>query len=139
MIAKKSNPIPESIVEAQVLMYLRSKGFFCWKSVTTGYYNPKLKTFVKQRSPFAINGTTDIMGIYLQSGTMLAIEVKTLATHKYIQKHYERLKIYCGTNKNYHHLRQQIEFIEKINACGGIAFFTSSVEETTRVLENLSR
>lgn len=65
----------EKHIEMQILHYLRSRGIFAWKNPTSGYYDSRKKCFRKQASPYAINGTSDILGVH--EGKMLAIEVKT--------------------------------------------------------------
>ena len=93
-------------------MWLRSKGIFCWKNVTGGYYDSKIKRFRKQSSPYAINGTSDILAI-LKDGRFLAIECKS----KYGKA-----------------TPDQLMFIERINFNGGLAFVAKSLEEVQEKL-----
>lgn len=102
----KSQIIPESAIEEHILVFLWRKGILAWKNVTAGYYDAKLKKFKKQRSQFAINGTSDILGII--DGRFLAIEVKSAKGYP---------------------TDDQKRFIEKVNANGGIAFVARSLEE----------
>ena len=104
---------PERIVEHHILTLLRARGIFSWKNVTGGYWDPVRKIFRKQSSPFAINGTSDILGI-LPTGKFLAIEVKS---------------------KTGRASPEQIKFINTINDHGGIAFIARSVDD---VMEKLN-
>ena len=103
---------PEKVIEQHILMWLRSKGVFCWKNVTGGYFDPKIKRFRKQSSPYAINGSSDILGI-LRDGRFLAIECKS----KYGKA-----------------TPDQLMFIERINFAGGLAFVAKSLEEVKEKL-----
>lgn len=66
----------EKTIEKQILQYLTylKDGYF-WKNNSTGVYDPVKNTFRKAKSPFLINGVSDIIGIY--QGKVFFIEVKT--------------------------------------------------------------
>lgn len=106
---------PEKLVEQQILIWLRSKKVFAWKNVTGGFYDSKIKRFRKQVSPFAINGSSDILGI-LPNGRFLAIECKSR---------------YGKATPD------QLMFIERINFSGGCAFVAKTLEDVQRALEGL--
>lgn len=84
-------------------------GFF-WKNTSSGWNDGK--TFRKHSSPFAINGTSDILGI-LNSGRMVALEVKDKAKPT----------------------PEQLAFIQKVKECGGVGGVVHSVEEAQQVLQ----
>lgn len=102
----------EKHIETQILLYLRARGIFAWKNPTAGYFDPKIKRFRKQASPFAINGTSDIMAIHL--GKFMAIEVKS-ATGKVSPA--------------------QKEFLEKVGKAGGIPIVARCLEDVANILE----
>lgn len=64
----------EHQIEHEILIYLSSLriGLF-WKNVSGGYYDGE--RFRKQASPFAISGTSDILGIV--DGKFICLEVKS--------------------------------------------------------------
>ena len=96
---------PERLIENEILNYLISKGVFCWKNTTGGFFDGK--RFRKHSSKYAINGTSDILGI-LSQGQFLAIEVKS---DKGIVS------------------KEQDAFISTIKANGGIAFIARSLDD----------
>jgi hypothetical protein len=98
---------PEGIIKRQICFYLKSKGIFFWLNHSTGVYDPVAKRFRINNSPFFLRGTSDIIGC-LNDGRFLAIEVKS------------------KTGKP---TKEQIEFIEKINSLGGLAFIAHSVDD----------
>lgn len=110
----KTPTVPEKVIENQILTYLWFKKIFAWKNTSGGYFDTKLGAFKKQRSKFAINGTSDILGI-LPGGRMLAIEVKS-KTGKASQ--------------------EQHDFINKINLSGGLAFIARSIDDVDQNLFN---
>lgn len=104
---KLTEPL-EKDIEKSILQYLEFlPECFAWKNVSGGFFNTKTKTFRKQTNKYAINGTSDILGIY--RGRMLAIEVKRPSN---------KLR-----NKD------QDTFISMVNSHGGIAFYAGSIEE----------
>lgn len=66
--------LPESVIESQILGYLKMKGIFAWKVKTVGTYDPKIGRF-RKRNPLYRVGVSDIIGIF--QGRPLAIEVKS--------------------------------------------------------------
>ena len=106
------NNLPENIIESQILYYLRSKGIFCWKQPSAGFFDTKLKRFRKHASPYVIGGISDILGI-LSDGRFLAIEVKS---------------------KTGRPTKEQLTFIENINKRGGVAFVARSIQEVDEKL-----
>ncbi len=97
----------EQSIQSAILQYLRFKGIFCWKNNTAGIYVRSRNTYIPSHAP----GVSDILGI-LKDGRFLAIEVK--APKGRISPH-------------------QQQFIDEINARGGVAFVARSVEEVDTV------
>lgn len=114
---KKKESLKEADIEHLILNYLNSlKDCIAWKSPTTGYFDVKKGVFRKQVSRYAINGVSDILGIY--KGRMLAIEVKR--------------------PQNKERPEHQVHFVNMINRHGGIAFFATSVDDVIKGLEEAS-
>lgn len=110
---KAPKPPLEKDIEKSILQYLELlPGCYAWKSVTAGYFDTKTKTFKKQRSKYAINGVSDILGIF--RGKFLAIEVKRP----------------CNNVRT----EEQNLFIETINKHGGIAFYATSINDVKKGL-----
>jgi hypothetical protein len=105
---------PERLIEQEILIWLRSLGIFCFKNITGGFFDARIGRFRKQTSPFAINGTSDILGL-MRDGKFLAIECKA----KYGKP-----------------TPEQIKFLMMVNASGGIGFIARSLED---VKENLKK
>jgi hypothetical protein len=102
---------PEQTIQRAILEYLNWKHIFCWKNNTAGIYVKARNTYIPSHAP----GVSDILGI-LPSGRFLAIEVKS------------------PTGRVSPHQQQ---FIERINAAGGLAFVARSVEEVHAEVEAL--
>lgn len=66
--------LKENAIENQILTWLYYQKVWAWKNVTGGYFDAKRKVFRKQRSKFAINGVSDIVGVF--KGRPLFIECK---------------------------------------------------------------
>jgi penicillin-binding protein-related factor A (putative recombinase) len=111
----KKAPAPlEKEIEKSILEYLEHlPECYAWKNVTGGFFNTKTKTFRKQTNKFAINGTSDILGIY--KGKFLAIEVKRPSNKVRPQ--------------------EQLNFINQINIMGGKAFFATSIDDVREALK----
>lgn len=110
---KALKPALEKDIEKAILQYLEFlPSCFAWKSVTAGYFDTKTKSFKKQRNKYAINGVSDILGVY--QGKFLAIEVKR------------------PSNKVRN--EEQNQFINQINLQGGIAFYATSIEDVKKGL-----
>lgn len=105
----KSKTIPESTIEAEILWRLYKLGIFCWKNASGGFFDGKRMR--RHVNPFAIPGTSDILAI--KDGVFIAIEVKS------------------AKGKPSPH---QLDFIEKVNKNGGIAFIARSWEEVKEKL-----
>ena len=103
---------PERIIENQIFSYLKIKGIFCWKTDSVGIFNPTRKVYMKSHNHHRIRGVSDIIGI-LPDGRMLAIEVKS-------PKGYPS--------------KEQKEFIANINARGGLAFISRSLDNVIEML-----
>jgi hypothetical protein len=108
MASQKSK---EYLVEHLILTYLSELdiGFF-WKNTSSGFFDGQ--RFRKHKSPFAINGTSDILGI-LNGGRLIALEVKDKGEATDEQK----------------------AFIKKVQALGGLGAVVRSVDQTRQVLQ----
>lgn len=101
----------ESRIENQILISLsKLKNGFFWKNVSTGFKDGH--AWRKQASPFAINGVSDILGIF--KGRLIAFEVKTRQGRP---------------------TREQVAFIAKIQKLGGVAGVVRSFEEALQLLQ----
>ena len=98
----------EKEIEKSILQYLEFlPNCYAWKNNSVGVFDPTKKVFRKSKNKFAINGVSDILGVY--KGRFLAIEVKTPQNKKRTQ--------------------EQNDFIEQIKKNDGIAFYATSIEE----------
>lgn len=105
--------LSEKDIETSILRYLEFiPGCYAWKNHTGGYFDSKTKTFKKQRSKYAINGVSDILGVY--NGKFVAIEVKKPSNKK--------------------RTTEQSAFIEVVIKNGGIAFYATSIEDVKQGL-----
>ena len=127
----------ESEIENAILDYLNIlKDAFFWKNPASGFFDGKKMR--RHKSKYAINGVSDILGIY--RGRFVALEIKTPVEYKYFLNHGERLKkspyIYCKTKKD-QRLWRQVHFIENIKSLGGHGDFVSSIDNVKRVLQEV--
>lgn len=83
-------------------------GCFAWKNNSVGIYDPIKKLYRKSRNKFAINGVSDIIGIYCCRP--LFIEVKTPKTRNRLTD-------------------EQVYFLEKTSNLGAIVIIATSVED----------
>lgn len=97
----------EKEIETAILRVLEAHRIFAWKNNSTAIYDPVRKVFRKSKNKYAINGVSDILGVF--NGQFLAIEVKRP----------------CNKERPEH----QQNFIDLINKNGGIAFFATSIDE----------
>lgn len=95
----------EKAIQAQILGYLQSKGYFVWRN-NTGKITQEYKGKVRQFS-MGLKGSADIIGM-TKTGQFLAIEVKTPKTKQ---------------NLN------QIEFEREVKKNNGLYYVLRSVEE----------
>jgi hypothetical protein len=101
----------EYILECQILEYLARLGIgFFWKNTSGGFHDGK--RWRVHQSPFAIRGTSDILGVV--AGRMVALEVKT-----------ESGRI----------APEQAAFLKKVQACGGLGAVVRSVDHTREALQ----
>lgn len=106
MGSKKKGPL-EKVIQKQILHFLVNvHGIFAWPNKSVGIYDAKRGVFRKPTCPFHLNGVSDILGIF--EGKPLAIEVKS------------------GTGVV---SDVQIDFINRFNRQGGLAFVARSVED----------
>jgi hypothetical protein len=104
----------EQGIQRAILEYLNWKHIYCWKSSNGSFHHSYFRkgdktwqqSFVKSGLP----GSSDILGV-LPGGRFLAIEVKS------------------PTGRVSPHQQQ---FIDTINAAGGLAFVARSIEEVQK-------
>lgn len=72
---QKRQITPETLVEKSICYFLNSKGCFVQKTPRSGYFNHRLKRFVKDANPFSRSGFPDLYVNYLGLGFHL--EIKT--------------------------------------------------------------
>lgn len=122
----------ESQIEEMICRWL---SFFrdgmVYKIAPSGFFNGK--RFVKHKNEFIKNGHPDI--VFHHSGKVFYFEVKKPSEHKYILKHYVSIKNSLPTNKKKKHIKDQIEFIEKLNSVGHVAEFVSSLENVKKIID----
>ena len=109
--------VKESQVEMAICHYFRIRGFFFWKNVTGGFFDRnkgKHGSFRKQASPYAINGTPDI--ILVHKGIFYGIEVKA---EKGIQ----------STN--------QVDFQKDLEKHGGKYFIARSIDDAEQIANQI--
>ena len=106
----------EADIQAAILDWLKLHGLFCWRN-NTGSFAREYKTRDGQwrrtffRAGFA--GSADILGV-LPGGRFLAIEVK--------RPRVGALSI------------EQKDFLDQVNATGGLAMVATSVDDVERAL-----
>ena len=98
----------ESDLQKQILDYLRWRGIFCWKSNTTGIYDPVRKMFRTNH----YKGVADIIGI-AKGGFLIAVGVKM---------------------KGNKPSPEQVQFIETIKQFGGVACIAYSLEDVEKLI-----
>lgn len=110
----KKVPVPtEKQIENSILDYLCTiPGCRAWKNQTTGIYDPGLQRFRPLHGKHSGKGSSDILACI--GGRFVAIEVKRP----------------IGSTIR----AEQVEFIKDIIRCGGVAFFSTSIEETKHKL-----
>lgn len=109
--AKIKRVIPEKAIENHILKFLWINKVFAWKNQSTGMWDATKKLYRKSHNPFHIKGVADIIGVY--EGRLLAIEVKS---EKGVVS------------------KEQREFLDKVNAKGGIGFVARSIKDVEMVL-----
>ncbi len=108
--ATKKRGNPEMQLVNEILTYLKKRGdIYAWR-MNAG----KVKTDKGNWFEGAPPGTSDIVGIHLGTGRMVAIEVKV------------------GNNQP---TELQMNFLEMVNRAGGVAFPAWSVEQVEQRLE----
>lgn len=106
--------VPEGKIANEICSALKMAGIFCWINKSTGVWDPGKGVFRQNKNSHAIRGVSDILGII--DGRILAIEVKTPTGRP---------------------TPEQKEFINNINARGGVAFISRSTEQTFATLRAL--
>jgi penicillin-binding protein-related factor A (putative recombinase) len=112
----------EKEVENQILSWAFARGYFAFKVQKTGLYDPTKGVFRKTRNPYHINGISDILLVI--KGRFVACEVKKPTWLK--SKGAFKIK----TQEDLHKMASpdQIKFINRVNAEGGLGFFADSLE-----------
>jgi len=109
----KKIKVKESDLQNSIFEYLALlPGCFCWRNNSVGVFDSTRKVYIKNNSKYAINGTADILGIYL--GRPLAIEVKGTG----------------GVLSD-----NQILFLDNFENAGGIAIAAWSLEDVIEKLK----
>ena len=109
--------ILEKDIEKQILNWANMyPNVFCWKANTTGIYDPSENVW-RSLKGFAIKGISDILGIISPRGQAFAMECKTPERKALLLR---RTGIPCTP--------EQLYFIERIKAYGGIAGVVTSLE-----------
>ena len=98
---------PEQIIQTQILDYLRTLHFFCWRN------NTRCLRVGGRLMQFGKVGSADILGILKPSGRFLAIEVKK-----------------PGEKPS----DEQIAFLWAIRDAGGVAIVAYSLDDVRKVL-----
>lgn len=111
----KAPKMSEKAIEKQIIIWLRSKGYFCTKIDNTGIYDQKLGKFRRQIGTYKLAGVSDIYMLY--RGVSIWLEVKSL-TGKLSQP--------------------QKEFQASVQRHGGCAFTVRSVTDVESALTGLS-
>ena len=106
------NNNPEQLIKNEILEWLLSQGALAWPTHSVGIYDPVKKIFRKNMAKFHILGVSDILGIWKTHP--LAIEVKSSVGRA---------------------TTAQLQFIEKFNSQGGIAFIARSLDEVKAYLD----
>ena len=60
--------LKESVIENQILTWLFYQRIWAWKNPSAGYFDQKAGRFRKHVSKFAINGVSDIVGVFKEIG-----------------------------------------------------------------------
>lgn len=121
-MAIKKRALKEKEIEHQILTYLNSLPCcFAFKVVTSGFYDSKRRIFRKNRSPFVIAGTSDIIGIC--KGRFFCIEVKSeLALKRELKNPSE-------------HFKRQRKFLDIVTRMGGTGIFASHVGQVREAMD----
>lgn len=107
----------EKQIEKQILTYLNYQpDVFAFKVNTVGVYDAKKKLYRKNRNPFLIPGTSDIIGMW--RGKFFAIEVKTPKTISRVSP-------------------DQINFLQAVNKKMGLTLVACSLEQVIHWLTRL--
>lgn len=105
-------PTPESLIKRAVCHYLSGlKDCFFWVNESVGVFDAKRGIYRKKNSPYQLNGTADILGIF--QGSPLAIEIKS---------------------KSGRLTDSQREFLDKFKYHGGIGVVARSVDDVKNAL-----
>lgn len=139
MISIKSLYEPsEAEVQRAVGEYLEVLKLFWWRQ-QVGMATYKEENKKERRVKYGTEGASDLGCIAGGDrannirGTFVAIEIKKPSEHRFLIKHYDRIREgICRTKRDWH-LFHQVSFIENVKDHGGEGFFASSVDD---VIEN---
>lgn len=104
--------LSEKQIENAILNYLAYVDGFFWKNNSVGIYDAKKGLYRKSRNKFAINGVSDIIGVY--KGRAVFIEVKA---------------------KRGRLSPSQVKFLDEVKKQGAIAGVAKSVDDVIELLE----
>lgn len=116
---KSKFSLSEKQIESSILEYLSFKKIFAWKQNTIGVFDQDKGIYRKPSSKFIIKGISDILAIG-PLGRLIAIEVKTPARKKNLTDY-------------------QRDFLNNVNASGGLAFVATSLEDVKVEIDKLNR
>jgi penicillin-binding protein-related factor A (putative recombinase) len=116
---KKLKAPTEKQIETLILGWLNAQPLcFAFKVNTVGIYDQRKGIFRKNKNPYVIQGTADILGVYrlpLGIGVFFALEVKTPQALK---------RLHRQNRTTPQHL-----FLDQVIQSGGYGQFVSSLEE----------
>lgn len=104
--SKTPSSSSEAEIENEILVFLsKIKGGYFWKNTSGGFFDGA--AFRRHSSPFAIRGTSDIIGLF--AGRFVALEVKDAKGKA---------------------TKEQLAFIEKVRSRGGVGAVVRSIADT---------
>lgn len=104
----------EKDIQREILQFLKGKPGYYWRNQSGGVFDPKRGIFLANNSEFSPKGVSDILGIC--DGRLIAIEVK---------------------NAKGKVSPEQVQFIERITAHGGVAFVARSVQDVEECMAHV--
>ena len=139
MFNKQLEP-SEKQVQSAITEYLEVLQVFWWRQ-NSGMAVYKDENKGERRVRYGTEGASDLGCIAGGDrskeirGTFVAIEVKKPSEHRFLLKHYERIKSGACRTKRDWHLFNQIGFIENVKDHGGEGFFASDVEDVEKAFK----
>lgn len=129
----------ESVIENLILDYLsRIRGGFVMKIHVGGKpintaRGIKMVPFKNKHCP---TGISDIL--FILSGVLYAIEIKTPEAHRALLRQYDRIRLESKLQlpEYLHHVKEQMDFIENVKRSGGSGGFASSLEQVKKIIDD---